>query len=59
MKPVRTDPRCCLRDSLVANGYTIVESGSDVSDPFHWWVVARKDGYEIRCEERALALAGD
>lgn len=54
-----SDPRKALMDSLRSTGYEIVESGSDISDPFHWWVVARKDEYEIRCEERALALVSD
>jgi hypothetical protein len=52
----RTDFRCRILDELRGCGYQIVEQGSDVSDPFHWWVIASKDGYEIRIEERAGAL---
>lgn len=58
MKYDRSDARSRIRDALLKDGYKLVEQGSDVSDPFHWWVIARKDGYEIRCEERALALVG-
>lgn len=53
MRYDRSDARCKIHDALKADGYRFVEQQSDISDPFHWLIVATKGEYEIRIEERA------
>lgn len=54
MTKPRTDARAAIRDVLVADGYTIISSESDVSDPFAWSTTARKGDYEITVKERSV-----
>lgn len=51
-----SNPRRDIPDILRKAGYSIIRKDSDVSDPFAWSVVAEKDGYEIRIQERSKSL---
>ena len=48
--------RQTIRRALIDAGYKLVEQQSDTSDPFAWSLIAEKDGYEIRIQERAKSL---
>ena len=55
MKTV-SDHRREIESTLRTAGYKLVEKQSDTSDPFAWSLIAQKDGYEIRIQERAKSL---
>jgi len=50
------DFRSEIRKMLVKDGYTIVESGCSPADPFEWYIIAKKDEYEVRIQERCASL---
>ena len=51
------DFRKAVRKVLIDDGYTIVESGCSPSDPFEWYIIAKKDEYEVRIQERCASLS--
>jgi len=53
---VSDDFRKAVRKALIDDEYTIVESGCSPSDPFEWYIIAKKDEYEVRIQERCASL---
>jgi hypothetical protein len=48
--------RAVISHMLKAEGYHIVESSTCISDPFEWYIIAKKDEYEVRVQERCASL---